>query len=250
MVELFKIGQNGQLVEIKKDLIADTKLTELKNFVLKNERILGNIALLNNELENSDKRFEYFLGVDVNNLHPVIVELRNVVTGIEAISQIMPYFYYLKSNPDALKFSISSNIKFMKKLEGMKVDLEKLKMGLGEEPKMILIAPAFKKEFLEMINQIKFEIYCIEIIRYRSEEGETILSINKPQIHVPTSSAFQIKGIWEYAPLEMPRREIIEREAPHTERIGYEVPHNIEIPQNLAQSSAVSSRILKHLFKA
>jgi len=241
MVELFKIRSNGQIQEIKKDTIAyePKAIEEIRNFIIANEKILGNITLLDNKIETSAGTYRHMLGVDMTDLRPVIVELRNMDTGIDAISQILPYCDFIKSNPDTLKFRISSNLKFMQKLEGLKIDLNKLSEGVEGDPKVILVAPTFKKELLDVVDLIKFEIKLIEMSRYKSEDGEIVIVVNQPQIPIP-SGKFRLIGTWDYPSIEQRQKEI---EIPQEETI------ESEIPQEIPQSIPISSRVLNYLFK-
>ncbi|MCP8304612.1 MAG: hypothetical protein H3Z50_03960 [archaeon] len=240
MVELYKIGSDGQILEIKREPISEkAAVAELRNFIMANERILGNVALLDNNIETSDGTQGHVWGLDMLDLRPVIVELRNMITGIEAIPQILPYFAFVKSNPDAMKFRISSNVKLMQKLEGFEVDLDKLNKGLEEDPKVILVAPAFKKELLDVVNYVKFGVKLVEISRYKTEDGGVVVVINRPEIPVPSSATFRVMGAWAYPSIERPHDE---SEMPHEEIIESEEPREI------AQPTPISSRVFNYLF--
>ncbi len=238
MVELYKIGPDGQILEIKREP-EKVAVAELRNFIMANERILGDVALLDNKIETSDGTEERIWGLDMPDLRPVIVELSNVITGIEAIPQVLPYCAFIKSNPDAMKFRISSNVKFMQRLEGLKVDLDQLAKGLEEDPKVILVAPAFKKELLDVVNYVKFGVRLVEIARYRTADGSVVVAINKPEIPVPRSATFSVMGTWEYPSIEKQQEK---REIQHVEMI------KSEEPQEIPQASPISSKVFNYLF--
>lgn len=236
MVELYTVGSDGQILEIKKEP-EKIEVTELRKLIMTNERILGNVVLLDNKIETSDGSFVNILGLDMFDLRPLIIELRNIITGTEVIPQILPYCDFMKSNPDTMKFRISSNTKFMQKLQGLKVDLDKLSKGLGEDPKVILVAPAFKKELLDVANYIKFGIKLIEISRYKTEDGRVVVAINRPQIPIASPATFKVGGVWDYPSIE---RSHVERQIPHEEKIE----SRVEITP-----TPIGSKVLNYLFR-
>lgn len=197
MVELYRIKKGGEILEVKKVPFLDEP-RELENFVMKNEEILGNVALLNHQIMLPDGKRIDIWGLDTLDLRPVIIELKNTLTGIEIIPQILPYYNFVKSNPDALKFRAVSDKKFMKKLRELDVDEKKLSKGFEEDPKVILIAPAFKKELLDVVGYIKFEVELVEISRYKIEEGEFLVIINKPQTEVPLPTTVRVMEEWDW----------------------------------------------------
>ena len=75
MSSLYKIKPDGELREIEKAPFSDEP-KELENFVMKNERILGNIVLLNRQVTLPDGNRIDIWGLDTLELRPVIVERR------------------------------------------------------------------------------------------------------------------------------------------------------------------------------
>lgn len=164
---------------------------------MKNERMIGNVALLNHQISTPEGKRIDIWGLDTLDLRPVIIELKNALTGIEIIPQILPYYNFVKSNPDALKFNALSDKKFMEKLRILEVDEDKLSKGLEEDPKVILIAPAFKKELLDVVDYVKFGVELIEISRYKTEDG-FLVTINKPQIVIAPPATVRVMEEWDW----------------------------------------------------
>jgi hypothetical protein len=197
MSSLYKIKPDGELLEIERAPFSDEP-KELENFVMKNERILGNIVLLNRQVKLPDDNRIDIWGLDTLELRPVIVELKNVITGIEIIPQILPYYSFVKSHPDSLKFRALSDEKFMSKLASLEIDREKLDKGLESDPKVILVAPRFKKELLDVVDYLNFDIELVEIYRYKTDVGEFLVIVNKPQSTAPAKATVKVMEEWNW----------------------------------------------------
>jgi len=211
MAELYKITSNGAIVEIKKSPFSDEP-KDLENFIMNNEKILGNVALLNHQIIlPNNKRIDIW-GVDLLDWRPIIVELKNDVCGLEIIPQILPYYSFMKTHPDSFKLNASSNNKFIKKLQDLGIDKGKFLKGLEGDPKVILVAPGFKDELLNTTDFITFDIESIQISRYESDENEYLVSIDKPQIPLSPPVAVRVMEDWDW--------EKYEREGISTKKIG------------------------------
>jgi len=197
MSSLYKIKPDGELLEIERAPFSDEP-KELENFVMKNERILGNVVLLNRQVMLPNGNRIDIWGLDTLELRPVIVELKNVITGIEIIPQILPYYSFVKSHPDSLKFRALSDEKFMSKLISLEIDREKLDKGLEGDPKVILVAPRFKKELLDVVDYLNFDIDLVEIYRYKTDAGEFLVIVNKPQSTAPAKAAVKVMEEWSW----------------------------------------------------
>jgi hypothetical protein len=197
MVELYRIKSDGEILEIKKAPFS-YEPKEFEDFVMKNEGILGNVALLNRQITIPDGKRIDLWGLDTLDLRPVIIELKKSRTGIDVIPQILPYYNFVKSNPDALKFRASSDERFMEKLKVLEVDRDKLSTGLEGDPKVIIIAPAFTKELLDVVGYIKFDVELVEISRYITSEGEFLVTINKPLIETTLPPIVRVMEDWNW----------------------------------------------------
>jgi hypothetical protein len=197
MVELYRIKTSGEILELDKAPFSD-ETKDLEDFVLKNEGILGNIALLNHQITlPDDKRIDIW-GIDTLEMRPIVVELKNTVAGLEVIPQILPYYNFVKSNPDTLKFKALSSERFMKKLKALGGDRDKLDKGLEADPRIILVGPSFKQELLDVVDYIKFNLELVEISRYKTEGGEYLVTINKPQTTIASPATVRVMEEWNW----------------------------------------------------
>lgn len=200
MTELYKIGPKGQTAKIEKSQFSDES-KELEDFILKNERILGEVALINRQIELPDKKRIDVWGVDLIEIRPLIIELKNTTIGLDIIPQILPYYNFVKSNPDTLKFKAFSDAKFMKKIEewGKSKELEK---GLEQDPKVFVVAPSFENELSDVVNYLKFDIELIEISRYKTVEGEFFVTVSKPQSMITPPATVRVMEEWSWEKYE------------------------------------------------
>lgn len=197
MVELYKIKSDGEIHEIKKFPFSD-EVNDLEDFIMKNEGVLGNVTLLNRQIViPTGKRIDIW-GLDTLDFRPIIIELKNVTCGLEIIPQILPYYNFVKSNPDTLKLKAISDTKFQEKLRSLEVDEQKLTNGLEGDPKIIIIAPSFKEELLNIVDYVKFDIELIEISRYKSDIGDPIVTINKPQTTITPPAITRVMEDWTW----------------------------------------------------
>lgn len=197
MSSLYKIKSDGELLEIERAPFSDEP-KELESFIMKNEGILGNVVLLNRQVMLPDGNRIDIWGLDTLDFRPVIIELKNVITGIEIVPQILPYYSFVRSHPDSLKFRALSDENFLSKLKSLEIDREKLDKGLEGDPKVILVAPGFKKELSDVVDYINFEIELVEIYRYKTEKGEFLVIINKPQSTAPARVAVRVMEEWNW----------------------------------------------------
>jgi len=196
MVELYRI-KNSEILKTKKAPFSDEP-TELENFIMNNEGILGNVALLNHQIKIPDGKKIDIWGLDTLDLRPVIIELKNTISGIEVIPQILPYYNFVKSNPDTLKFKALGDRNFKGKLKVLEIDQDKLSKGLDGDPRVILIAPAFKEDLLEVIDYIKFDVELIEFSRYETEDGGFIVTITKPKSVTKLPATVRVMEEWSW----------------------------------------------------
>jgi len=197
LTELYKIGSRGQTAKIEKSQFSDEP-KELEDFILKNERILGEVVLINRQIELPDKKRIDVWGVDLIELRPLIVELKNVATGLEVIPQILPYYNFVKSNPDTLKFKAFSDSKFMKKIEEWGKSKDELEKGLEQDPKVFIVAPSFENELSDTVNYLKFDTELIEISRYKTDEAEFFVTVSKPQSMITPPATVRVMEEWNW----------------------------------------------------
>ncbi len=210
LTDLYKLESNSEIKEIAKSQFSD-ETNDFEEFIMKNERLLGQIALINHQIVLPDKKRIDAWGVDIVDLRPIIVEFKNVTIGADVISQILPYYDFVKSNPDTLKYKAVSDQKFMKKMEELGKSREKLEEGLEQEPKVLIVAPSFEDTLVKLVDYMKFEVELIEISRYKTLTNEFFVTVDRPEIASSTQVAVRIKEDWDwdkYEKLGISRRKI------------------------------------------
>jgi hypothetical protein len=201
MPEIYRIKTDGRKLKIETAPFSD-ETRDLENFIMKNERILGNVALINHQITlPGGKRIDMW-GLDTLDLRPVIIELKNVIIGTEVLPQITSYYDYVKRNPDSLKSKALSSNEFKRKLEELEIDLDKISNAFEENPKVILLAPAFKEELLNEVEYIKFDIELVEISRYKTEEQEYLVAIDRPKVTSTEPAKVRVMEDWNWEKYE------------------------------------------------
>lgn len=179
MTDLYKIDKTGTILELERYNFSD-ETTDLENFILKNEQVIGKVALLNRQITlPSNLRLDIW-GIDLIDLRPVIVELKNVICGLEIIPQVLPYFQFVKLNPDTIRLKALSDKAFQTKLKNSRENSEDLNDLIEGDPKIILIAPGFKPDLLETIGYLSLDIEIIQISRFKTDQGEIVVNIERP----------------------------------------------------------------------
>lgn len=179
MTDLYKIDKNGKIIELDKYNFTD-ETKDLENFIIKNEQVIGKVALLNRQITlPSNLRLDIW-GIDLVDLRPVIVELKNVICGLEIIPQILPYYQFVKLNPDTIKLKALSDKAFEVKIRSSRENTENITDLIEGDPKIILIAPGFKPELLDTIGYLSIDIEIIQISRFKTDQGEIVVNIERP----------------------------------------------------------------------
>jgi hypothetical protein len=197
MAELYKIKPSGTVFEFKKSPFSN-ETNEMEDFIMNNEKLLGNAALINHQIILPDNKRIDIWGLDLLDLCPIIVELKNVVCGLEVIPQILPYYGFVKSNPDTLKYRALTNDKFMKKLKELDINQEKLTKIIDADPKVILIAPEFTQDLLDTLDYISFKIEPIKITRYEEEVGQFLVTTDRPDLPLNKPITVRVMEDWDW----------------------------------------------------
>jgi hypothetical protein len=201
LTDLFRISSNSQIIEIEKSQFSD-ETRDFEDFIMKNERILGQVALISHQITLPNKKRIDAWGVDILELKPVIVEFKNVTIGVEVISQILPYYNFVKSNPDTLKYKAVSDSKFMKKIEELGKSRDNLEKGLEQEPRVLIVAPSFEDKLVELVDELKFDVELIEISRYKGANNEYFVTVNRPEIASTSQASVRVKEDWDWEKYE------------------------------------------------
>jgi len=179
LVELHKIDSKGRVGKLESyPFLDETK--EFEDFIMKNGRILGDVALINHQIQiPNDGRIDIW-GIDLADLRPVIIELKNEKAGLDIIPQVLLYYKFVKSYPDTLKHKALSNTEFVSRIENMGKSNKQIEESLEADPKIILVAPEFKSELLDAVDYFNIDIEPVELSRYKTE-NDVFVVVNRPQ---------------------------------------------------------------------
>ena len=198
MTDIYKIDKGGKILELEKFNFTD-ETKDLENFIIKNEQVIGNVALLNRQITlPSNLRLDLW-GIDLADLRPVVIELKNVFCGLEIIPQILPYYQFVKLNPDTIKLKALSDKSFVTKLRNSRENTENIIDLIEGDPKVIIIAPGFKPELLDTIRYLNIDIEIIQITRFKTDQGEVVVNVERPNLkdNLPAIVKTQEEWNWE-----------------------------------------------------
>src|SRR5208337_3894688 len=170
--------------------------SELEDFILENERIIGNVILLNRQIEIPTGLRIDLWGIDLLDYRPIILELKNVIVGLEIIPQILPYYQFLKQNPDTLKYKALTDDRFRQKIKEQEASPDTILSKLEDDPKVILLGPGFKTELISTVDYLNLDIEIIKIARYRLTSNEFIIHIDRPDF--PEKKIAKIRVMEQY----------------------------------------------------
>jgi hypothetical protein len=197
MNDLYKIDKSGKVMELAKFNFTD-ETNDLENFILHNEQVIGKVALLNRQITLPNSLRIDLWGVDLDELRPVIVELKNVICGLEIIPQILPYFQFVKLNPDTLRLKAISDKSFENKLKASRESSENVTELIEGDPKVIIVAPGFKQELLDTIGYLSIDIEIIQITRFKTDQGEIVVNVDRPILQEDLPASVRIMEEWSW----------------------------------------------------
>jgi hypothetical protein len=197
MTDLYKIDKNGKTIELEKFKFAN-ETKDLEDFIMNNEQVIGKVALLNRQITLPNNQRIDVWGIDLDDLRPVIVELKNVICGLEIIPQILPYYQFVKLNPDTIKLKALSDKSFESKLKSTRDNTENIANLIEGDPKIILVAPGFKPELMETIGYLSIDVDIIQISRFKTDHGELIVNIERPISKENTPAVVRTMEDWSW----------------------------------------------------
>ena len=139
MSDLYRIKKNESLEDIEKAPFFLNETRELEDFILQNERIIGTVILLNRQIEIPTGLRIDLWGIDLLDHRPIILELKNVIVGLEVIPQILPYYQFLRQNPDTLKYKALTDERFKQKVKEQEESADTVLSKLEDDPKVIFL---------------------------------------------------------------------------------------------------------------
>jgi hypothetical protein len=176
MTRLFRLGSSGELIEAKEEPFSN-ETVDMEEFVKKNARILGDLIIFGEQIISAgrDKRID-LLGLNKDG-DILIIELKNDIVNKDVLGQVFGYRNYWKRHVEAVKIRWNE---FKEKPEGIEPDFSNF------DPKILLVAPNFEQELLEIASLEHFPIEFVEIGRYAYEES-TFVIVNRmeaPEVKV------------------------------------------------------------------
>lgn len=157
MTHLLRIDSQGNIKEIE-PVPFTNEVDDLQDYITKNPAILGeNIVIIAQQLATvTGNRLDILAleGVRENQARPVVVELKNDEAGTDALLQVLKYADWVLSNTDSVKLHAG-------KAGATFADLDNTNV------KVTIVAPAIKRELLELSNyfikNIDFEFILVLI---------------------------------------------------------------------------------------
>jgi len=193
MAKLYKIDQKDNIKKVEENNFSDEP-RDLEDFIMKNQEILGEIALINHQIITANNKKIDIWGVDLLEKRPIIIELKNTRTGSDVLTQILPYYDFLRNNPETLRLKIASDNKFKEKINKFNIDIE----SLLSEPKVIIMAPSFTEDIIKQVNYLTFDVQLVQISRYKSDDDVFVLvDFIEEELSKPTITRVMEDWDWE-----------------------------------------------------
>lgn len=176
MTRLFKLGSSGELIEAKEEPFSN-EIIDMEEFVKKNARILGDLIVFGEQVISDGQRID-LLGLNKDG-DVLIIELKNGIVDKDVLGQVFGYRNYWKRHVEAVKIRWSE---FKEKPEGIEPDFSNF------DPKILLVAPKFEEELLEIAGLERFPIEFVEIGRYAHEDSTFVIVDRKEALEVKVGS--------------------------------------------------------------
>ena len=180
MSRLIRIDQGGKLKQLEPAPF-DNEVDELKSYIIKNPAVLGdNITIIAKELEirSISKRLDILALEEFSKdiAKPVVVELKNDEADTFSLLQVLGYASWVLNSPDSV-YLHASRLKY------------KVKEIDNSSVKVIIVAPAFKKELRELSRYItdSIEFGFLEFQRFADTNGDLLVLDWKAHIMTPVS---------------------------------------------------------------
>jgi hypothetical protein len=160
VARLYTLGSSGELVEAQEKPFLD-ETSDMEDFVKKNAKILGDLIIFSEQTISAgrDKRTD-LLAINKDG-DVLIIELKMILAGPDVLGQVLGYRNYWRQNLEAVKNLWNE---FREKPEEFEPDFQ------NYDPRVLLVAPEFEKELLEIVSSERLPIECAEITRYEHED--------------------------------------------------------------------------------
>jgi len=177
MARLFRLENSGELVRAEEKPFLD-EVSEMEPFIMKNPSLLGDVFIFAEQVTSSgrDKRTD-LVAVDKNR-EIQIIELKKDKVGTEVLSQSLGYQVFWKKHPDSAKSLWATR---SEKTIDIEPDWE------NYHPGIVIVAPLFDDELIEIASEKDLGMRFIEISRYL-QGNSTLIFVNEVGLHkVPQS---------------------------------------------------------------
>lgn len=156
VTRVYRLDGAGNLEKADEKFFQD-EVFEMEAFVKKNSKILGDVFVFGEQVTSSgrDKRTD-LLAVDRDGEIQVI-ELKKDRVDSGILTQVLGYKVYWKRHPDSVKtvWAESAN-----KPPDVKPDWD------NYDPKVVVVAPSFDKELVEIVGEENLGIRFVQVGRY------------------------------------------------------------------------------------
>jgi len=185
MARLYRLGSSGELIEASEKPFS-YETTDMEEFVKKNSKILGDLIVFGEQVISSgrDKRTDLLaLSKDGD---VVIIELKKDLATKDYLGQVLGYRNFWKRSLEAVKNLWND---FKEKPEGIEPDFSNF------DPKILLVAPDFDPELVEIVSLESLPIEFAEISRYEHKDSTFVLV---DRIEAPETRIGPVRGQIEY----------------------------------------------------
>lgn len=170
MARLFRVESSGELIKAEEKPFTD-ETDEMEPFVKKNVQILGDVLIFGEQTVSSkrDKRTD-LLAVNIDG-EILVIELKKDPVGKEILPQVLGYKLYWKKHPDSVK-TLWADYEDISEPQGIEPDWD------NYDPKILVVAPSFDDELVEIAAEENLSIRFVEMSRYQ-HANSTFVVVNE-----------------------------------------------------------------------
>ena len=189
MTHLLRINSQGSIQKLEPTHFAN-EVDELQSYIRTNPAILGdNITIIAEQLDTgSGTRLDILALEEIREgvVRPAIVELKNDEADTNVLLQVLKYSDWALSHTDSVKLYA----------EKVKVKFTEFD---GTSVKVIIVAPAFKHELIELGSYIggNIDFNFLNLERFKDDDGDIIALDSKTPVATPTSIT-SIQQEWDW----------------------------------------------------
>ncbi len=189
MAHIIRVDSEGNIQQLESVRFAN-EVDELQTYIRRNPKILGdNISIIAEQLDTGTSKKLDILAIEEvmeGVVRPVVVELKNVEADTDVFLQVLRYAGWALSNIDSVRYYKEKSSAKSKEMDSSSV-------------KVIIVAPAFKDELLELSNYVveSIDFAFLEFGRFKDTAGD-ILSLDWKMPVLPSSSVTYVQQEWNW----------------------------------------------------